>query len=331
MISIIIPAYNSERTIIALLDSICSSMYLPFEVICVNDGSTDATAGLVIEYRRNHDQVVLVSQENRGPSAARNRGILEASGDWLMFADSDDDYVGLGLSRVQHEITENPNADLFVFRYVEISQSDRKVIGMNQNVYLSVKEYLEYGYHETDYLYIHSMWNKIYRRTIFELSGYLDEDVNLGEDALFNSRYLSSINHINICDTPLYHYYIQGGYSLSHRKKSLMTLWRNYLTIYSSISELFQKYNLEDLDSLVYSSYYFGTINQYLNSPTIDREDEKTLCMMLTNCKWTDKLKVTNDSGLFAKILLVLIKHRFHCLGLLLCKAQRLRRAYRQI
>lgn len=215
MISIIIPIYNSERTIISLLDSIFSSMYLPFEVICVNDGSTDATVEHVMTYKKNHSQVILINQKNKGVSAARNRGIVEASGDWIMFADSDDNYIDAGLTLLQKEITNNPTAEVFIFRYAEILQCKREVIGINQNICLPVKEYLEKSYSGSDYLYMHAVWNKVYRSKIIALTGYMDEDINLGEDAIFNARYFSLIKSVNVCSTPIYNYIIGGGDALS--------------------------------------------------------------------------------------------------------------------
>lgn len=91
---------------------------------------------------------------------------------------------------------------------------------------------------------------------------------------------------------------------------------------------LFTKYNLKDLDALVFSSYYFGTINHYLNSPRIDREDQKTLLIMLSNYQWIEKVKLTNENNMFENILLFLIRHRFNYLGLLACTMQRLRRRH---
>ena len=88
IISIIIAAYNAASFISRLLKSISDSFYL--EIIVVNDGSSDSTAEIVSRMALADRRIRLINQKNAGVSAARNRGILEAKGQWLMFADADD-------------------------------------------------------------------------------------------------------------------------------------------------------------------------------------------------------------------------------------------------
>lgn len=85
-ISVIIPTWNSERTIGACLDSLFAQTVQDFEVIVVNDGSTDRTADVLAPY---HSRIISINQENRGSNAARNRGLREAHGEYLLFLDSD--------------------------------------------------------------------------------------------------------------------------------------------------------------------------------------------------------------------------------------------------
>lgn len=328
MISIVIPMYNSERTITTLLDSIYRAMYLPFEVLCINDGSTDETEQIVIEYQKKHQEVILLNQNNMGPSTARNRGISESLGDWILFADSDDTYSEEGLKRVQQEIVDNPDSELFIFCYREKSTTGDKIIGINQDKRLSVQDFLKEGYQVSDYLFVHSVWNKVYKKTAITLTGDFDENIKLGEDAIFNSQYLSTVNKVKVCSTPLYNYFIGGG-SLSHDKKNLGKIWDSYLMIYSSISHLLQKYNLNEVDTLVFCSYYFGTINSYINSTTTDHKDDQTLRMMLSNYQWIEKIASMDACGIFEKLLILLVTHKCIGISMLLCKLQRYRRLYR--
>ena len=93
-LSVIIPVYNGEATIARCLDSILiQSMELPkeeYEVIIINDGSSDSTIKILEEYRKKDIRVITENQQNKGVSAARNRGIEKASGQWIMFVDADD-------------------------------------------------------------------------------------------------------------------------------------------------------------------------------------------------------------------------------------------------
>lgn len=86
-VSVIIPAYNRASTIKACIESVFAQTYSPLEIVVVDDGSTDGTLAVLQEYK---DKIVLVSQKNAGPSAARNTGVRASSGEIVMFLDSDD-------------------------------------------------------------------------------------------------------------------------------------------------------------------------------------------------------------------------------------------------
>lgn len=90
MISIIVPIYNAERYLNDCLDSILRQTYTDYEVICVNDGSTDQSASICQKYVDMDSRFYLYTQENGGVSSARNRALKEAKGDYICFVDSDD-------------------------------------------------------------------------------------------------------------------------------------------------------------------------------------------------------------------------------------------------
>ena len=89
-ISVIIPFCNSINTISRLFDSIFQGQVIPNELICVDDGSTDASKALVHEYARKYPCIKVLSQSHQGVSAARNLGLQNSHGDWISFLDSDD-------------------------------------------------------------------------------------------------------------------------------------------------------------------------------------------------------------------------------------------------
>jgi glycosyltransferase involved in cell wall biosynthesis len=89
-VSVIIPVYNVERYLMECLDSICGQALRDIEIICVNDGSTDGSAKILAAYRKKDQRLKVITQENKGQSAARNAGLSAASGKYLYFMDSDD-------------------------------------------------------------------------------------------------------------------------------------------------------------------------------------------------------------------------------------------------
>ncbi len=86
-VSVIIPAYNAAATLAGTIDSVLAQTLKDFEIICVDDGSTDATLAIIKEYG---DCVRLIEQANSGPAAARNNGARNSSGEYLAFLDADD-------------------------------------------------------------------------------------------------------------------------------------------------------------------------------------------------------------------------------------------------
>ncbi|WP_290146496.1 glycosyltransferase family 2 protein [Paramuribaculum intestinale] len=90
MISVIIPAFNVEQYISECLDSILRQQYKDIEIIVINDGSTDCTLDILIEYSSKYSNIIIIDQENSGQSTARNKGIKEAKGEYIVFVDSDD-------------------------------------------------------------------------------------------------------------------------------------------------------------------------------------------------------------------------------------------------
>ncbi|MDD2435429.1 MAG: glycosyltransferase [Bacilli bacterium] len=124
--SIIIPIYNVEYYIIDCLESIDHQDYKNFEVILVNDGSTDKSKELCEEFIKFKDNYTLYNQENQGTSVARNNGIKVAKGEYLIFMDSDDLLNEGSLTSVDKEIG-NSNVDILVNRFLSLEQNTKEL------------------------------------------------------------------------------------------------------------------------------------------------------------------------------------------------------------
>lgn len=109
--SIIVPVYNAEKYLDACLHSVLDQDYQDYEILLINDGSTDGSEALCAEYASDYTQVRFCSQSNAGPSAARNRGIQMAEGEYLMFLDSDDMILPESLKKLEEVlIQDHPDA-----------------------------------------------------------------------------------------------------------------------------------------------------------------------------------------------------------------------------
>ncbi|ALP52231.1 glycosyl transferase [Candidatus Tenderia electrophaga] len=108
-VSVIIPSHNRAHTLARALDSVLAQTHAPDEVIVVDDGSTDGTEQLV---RQHYASVIYLKQDNRGVSAARNRGIRQARGDWIALLDSDDEWLPHKLATQLHMLAQQPGNTL---------------------------------------------------------------------------------------------------------------------------------------------------------------------------------------------------------------------------
>ena len=158
-LSIIVPAYNSENTIKKCTESVIGQeTSYDYELIIVNDGSTDNTRSIIEEYNDKH--LLLVNQDNRGFSGARNRGIDESSGKYIMFLDSDDYLIGNCIELMMNNIINN-NADItqasFVFDYENASGISKYILNDQVEENNQRKMVSNPGY----------PWAKIYKRELF--------------------------------------------------------------------------------------------------------------------------------------------------------------------
>ena len=123
MISVVIPLYNKEQSIASTLQSVLAQTYTDYEVIIVDDGSTDNSLQVVREKVRESgkSRIKIIHQENEGVSAARNRGIIEAQGEYIAFLDADDLWTPDYMETLMRLIKDYPNAGLYSIGYEEIN------------------------------------------------------------------------------------------------------------------------------------------------------------------------------------------------------------------
>ena len=162
--SVIIPVYNGARFIAAAIQSIVAQEYGSLEIIVVDDGSTDETAGIVA---RLDVDVRYVFQENAGPGAARNRGIRDASGDLIAFLDADDLWTPGSLRFLLNRLLEDPELDV-VHGYARLFRDGASNGGLD---FLNPDEVFPY--------YIGA---GLYRRRAFEKAGLFEDRLRFSED-----------------------------------------------------------------------------------------------------------------------------------------------------
>ena len=202
MLSIIIPCYNCESTIedcyLSILSSLQHNIIEEYEIILVNDGSSDKTLKKLDKIVKTNEKVKVISQGNKGVSAARNLGISLAKGDWLSFIDSDD----------------TVNEEFYKMLHGKYIDSDLIVCGVNSSIHprltggierIEREQYIEgILYNLNIFGYV---WNKLYKREIIRANSIqFLENISFMEDKYFNLEYSLYINNIKVVLKNLYNY-----------------------------------------------------------------------------------------------------------------------------
>ena len=125
LISVIIPVYNVERYLAQCLDSVINQTYSNLEIICVNDGTRDSSREILEQYAQTDKRVVVIDQENRGLSGARNTGLKHVHGKYIMFVDSDD-WIELDTCEKTVKAAEKYDVDLVMWSYVREFEHESK-------------------------------------------------------------------------------------------------------------------------------------------------------------------------------------------------------------
>lgn len=138
-ISIIIPVYNVEKYLHECLDSIINQTFTDIEIICVDDGSTDKSSEILEEYEQKDKRFTVISQPNKGVSAARNRGMQQAKGKYIMFVDSDD-YIASNACELIYNSAEEKRCDILLFPHYNFSASTCRDDGRLLDLYITLKD-----------------------------------------------------------------------------------------------------------------------------------------------------------------------------------------------
>lgn len=211
VISVIVPSYNAEQYIGRLIKSILQQTYTKFELIIVNDGSTDCTADICEAFCEADDRIVLKTQENGGPSAARNNGIECARGEYITFADADDECEKKWLEEMLKK-RQQTDCDMVMCNWYEVNGNEEKSYdAFPEEMTISVPQFIQNMHGLSG-----AVWNKLFLKKIIK-ENHLAFDVNRKrcEDFLFIIDYVLCCHTVGLVSEPLYRYTIMQS-SLSH-------------------------------------------------------------------------------------------------------------------
>jgi len=216
-VSVIVPVYNCEKTLSRCLESLTHQTFSEIEIVLINDGSTDTSGEICKEYCVEDSRIVYIEQKNEGVSASRNHGLDVASGEYVMFSDSDDFYEKSAVE-VLLKAAQSNQVDWVLGGVRKNIRGNAEIVTAGNFLASTQYERTEAIVRLTENFMIYQLWGKLYRREIIEQHHLrMREEMSCGEDHEWICRFVKNTSLIAAVDETVYHYIVEGDESLSQR------------------------------------------------------------------------------------------------------------------
>lgn len=261
-ISIVIPVYNTEKYLRECLDSIINQTFQDWEAICVDDGSTDSSLEILREYEKKDKRFIIISQQNKGVSAARNAGMQQAKGKYTMFVDSDD-YIAQNACELIYEDAENRQCDILLFPHYKFSANTCTDDGRLLNLHITLgNKTTTFKEFPDEFLTTPSETHSKLYRTDFLRQYNLHWVVKIQycEDRIFYINALVYAKAIGILYIPLYYYRVDTFNSLSKNNRTILP---QLYKVHIILKRILLESKVQDAD-ILYAKVLNTTINSYL-------------------------------------------------------------------
>ena len=305
-ISIIVPVYNVEKYLSECLESLINQIYKNIEIILINDGSTDSSLKICQKYKKKDNRIKLINKKNEGVSKARNIGVKEATGKYILFVDSDDYLSSNAVETLsKHKLTDT----LLIYGYNRIYKNkiiekcDKELVldsqlQMKRNIFLNdnIGGFIA---------------NKMFEKNVLIENNILfDENLSYCEDLVFVCEYIKYCKKFIYINIPLYNYRMRKS-SVSH---SFLT--GKNINIFDAYDLLLKKIDDEIIINNIKYRYIetYYIFKRFLDKRDVNLSilsDEKNI--IRNNCK-----------SIMSKVRILIIKY-FYSLGLLYKKLDYIR------
>lgn len=284
LVSLIIPAYNVDNYLEECVNSLLCQTYTNYEIVIIDDGSTDNTYNIGKQLTVESEKVKLFHQENQGVSIARNIGMQKANGEFFIFVDPDDiaapqyietlvacarrsDMGMAGFTSERGEIATKVSMNTVDIRASDMMESI--LCGTNYDGYL---------------------WNKIFQRKIIESNNLrFQKNIVVWEDLLFVLQYLKNCNKVTISDEKLYYYRYREGSAVNNTR---LDKYRSKYEVMKKIKE--ENFSCTKQSRKKMSFLYFETMFSYLNRILIQENKSNKLEEILSSIDVVELLKQKN-------------------------------------
>ncbi|GLP96767.1 glycosyltransferase family 2 protein [Paraferrimonas sedimenticola] len=309
LFSVVVPAFNAERSIYKCLNSILNQAFYSFEVIVVDDGSTDNTKNIISEIKAKNKNLIYLYQENRGVSAARNLGLETCKGEYVVFLDSDDYVLDNYLSELAEFIERTGYPEGILLGHWRSSNNKRREV---KPYHLNGRETHE----EKEALLFKGLinncpWDKVFKRELFLLENiWFMDGITVGEDALVTHALLLNSKSMQSFDKSFV-VYVDNAYAVTKsvvKEKQLIDIVEVLNILSSNCKDVNREYFELFLinSSLHYVKNYPNRDSVYLSR--LKRLLEGSIHRVRLSLKWRVKdilkvfvLKVNNTLNLRGK------------------------------
>lgn len=245
--SFIVPVYNTEKYLKKCLDSLVNQTYKDFEIIVVNDGSTDKSSSIISKYQKKYKNIIVIDKENEGLSMARNRGVQKSSGKYIIFVDSDDYVSNKLLEEVDKKIDDS---DILRFQIATEDEGYTKINEYHEEEFESMCGYDAFKY-LSSYYFVEPAWCYVIRKNYYIENkfsfkkGVYHEDFGLIPYVIYKARKVKSVDFIG-------YYYIQRNGSIMNNNdykktvKKAFDMLEQYKTMRLFAKNINRKNNLDD-------------------------------------------------------------------------------------
>lgn len=236
--SVIIPVYNVEKYLKDCLDSIVNQTFTDFEVICINDESTDGSLEILNQYADKDERFVVITQKNQGQGVARNDAIKIAKGDYIVFLDPDD-WFELNALQELYDVFETKKTDIIEFNYrvyYEYSGKSKKQSLADQvkkdfkvelkNLDMYNWQEIGGGYLSLSCLDMH-VWRRAYSAEFIHRAKPICTPSKYGEDHLFVIQAMFSAEKVVYLDRYLYNYRCRNASAVNKRSNDAFAVFEN--------------------------------------------------------------------------------------------------------
>lgn len=327
LFSVIIPAYNCEKSLASTVESIMLSGLVDFEVIIINDGSTDGTAQKCRALEERYSDVICFNRQNSGVSETRNIGVEKASGEYILFVDSDDS-VDSGSFDHAVEIISEYHPDMLIFGLSFDYYYKDRLYRRDEMVYGREGMFTVIDLHPCfkelfDANALSPVWNKFIRRSVITKNGiHFKADIIEMEDFLYSTECLSHCRSVYLLPKAIYRYRQteneKSTFNRLMRIKNLSEYMRPFTEILSCFSADASDCDsrvITRLDEVIYSNFLneiirFGTVKQIKKAAEDMLSGEYCDDISSVSPELWNMLKSGNYPVIYLRSLILGLKHR---------------------